>query len=222
MPFLAEFTMPSGTTYQFKDAYARNLIKELLNFHEWLGITTTPLTEGSTVNPITISGEQVTATEGDVATYQNDEFVYSSVGTWQKFANLSGLGALAFKNSASGSYTPAGTVSQPTFTGSELTSAGKFTPSGNISGAAVTMSKTTIKNNTSAGSMPTFTVSGETLIVTDGAVPTFEDVTVATDVDQVTQPTFAGTEGDVTVKGTPAGAVSQPTFSGTSATITVE
>jgi len=178
MPFLAEFTMPSGNTYQLKDEYARNLIKELLNFHEWLGITTTPLVDGSTTNPILISGEEVTATEGDVATYQNDEFVYSSVGTWQKFANLSGLGALAFKNSASGSYTPAGTVS----------------------GTAVTMSKTTVKNNTSAGSMPTFTVSGETLIITDGSVPTFEDVSVATDVNSVTDPSFSGTPATITVE----------------------
>jgi len=221
MPFLAEITMPSGNTYKLKDQEARDLIQQLFNYHEYLGVTTTPITEGSTTNPVTISGESVTAVAGDVVTYENQEFVWSSVGTWQNFANLFGLGALAFKDSASGNFTPSGTVSQPTFTGSELTSTGKFTPAGSVSGTAVTMSKTTIKNNTSAGSMPTFTVSGETLVITDGAIPTFSDVSVATDVDTVTDPSFSGTEGDVSVKGTPAGTVSQPTFSGSQGSVTV-
>ena len=48
------------------------------------------------------------------------------------FALSSGLGSLATKNSASGSYTPAGSVSQPTFTGSAMTSTGKFTPEGTV------------------------------------------------------------------------------------------
>ena len=185
--YFFELTMPSGNTYKIVDEGAREMISELLNFHEWLGITTTPLSEGATTNPITIDGQSVTAVQGDVATYQNEEFVFSSVGTWQKFGDLSGLGALAYKNTASGSFTPAGTCS----------------------GAAVTMSKATIKNMTNNGTlpsatMPTFTMNEHTLVITDGtfsagAVATFEDKTVATDVDSVTQPTFTGTQGTVTV-----------------------
>lgn len=231
MPFLAEITMPSGNIYKFKDEGARELIQQLFNYHEYLGVTTTPLSEGATTNPIIISGESVTAVSGDVATYENQEFVYSSVGTWQNFAKLFGLGALAFKDSASGSFTPSGTVSQPSFTGSEMTSSGKYTPAGSVSAPIVTMVKTTVKALKSSGAlpicvMPTFTVSGERLIITDGSytqgsLPTSEDVSVASDVDSVSAPTFTGTEGDLSVKGTPSGTVSQPTFSGTTDTVTV-
>lgn len=220
MPFLAEITLPSGNTYKFKDEEARELISQLLNFNRWLGVTTTPLTDGSTTNPILINGEDVTAVSGDVATYGTAEFIFNGT-IWQNFGDLSGLGSLAYKNNASGSYTPSGSVSQPSFSGTELTSSGKFTPSGSVSGTAVTMSKTNVMSNTNAGTLPTYTVSGETLTITSGALPTFEQVAVATDVDAITDPSFAGTEGDISVKGTPAGTVSQPTFSGNAATITV-
>lgn len=221
MADLARLTLPSGNTYNLKDSEAREMIRELLNVHEYLGVTTTPITDGSTTNPVVISGVSVTAVASDLVTYEHDEFVFSSVGTWQKFGDLTSLGALAYKNTASGNYTPAGTVSQPSFTGSELTSEGSYTPQGSVSGAAVTLSKKNIGSVTNAGSMPTYTVSNETLVITAGAVPTVETESVAEDVDTVTQPTFSGTAATLQVKGTPAGTVSQPTFSGTQDTITV-
>lgn len=221
MADLARLTLPSGNTYNLKDSEAREMIRELLNIHEYLGVTTTLITDGSTTNPVEISGVSVTAVASDLVTYEHDEFVFSSVGTWQKFGDLTSLGALAYKNTASGNYTPAGTVSQPSFTGSELTSEGSYTPQGSVSGAAVTLSKKNIGSVTNAGSMPTYTVSNETLVITAGAVPTVETESVAEDVDEVTQPTFSGTAATLQVKGTPAGTVSQPTFSGTQDTITV-
>lgn len=221
MADLARLTLPSGNTYNLKDSEAREMIRELLNVHEYLGVTTTPITDGSTTNPVVISGVSVTAVASDLVTYEHDEFVFSSVGTWQKFGDLTSLGALAYKNTASGNYTPAGTVSQPSFTGSELTSEGSYTPQGSVSGAAVTLSKKNIGSVTNAGSMPTYTVSNETLVITAGAVPTVETESVAEDVDTVTQPSFSGTAATLQVKGTPAGTVSQPTFSGTQDTITV-
>ena len=60
-PILYTITMPNGHIYDLGDAYARELIKELLNFHEWLGITTTPIEDGDTTNPILINGVEVTA-----------------------------------------------------------------------------------------------------------------------------------------------------------------
>lgn len=208
MPFLAEFTLPSGTVYKFKDSEARELISQLLNFNKWLGVTTTPLTDGATTNPITINGESVTAENGDVATYGSEEFIYNGT-IWQKFGDLSGLGSLAYKNSASGNYTPTGTVSKPTFTGT-------FTPAGTIAGSNVTLSKKTIGSVTDIGALPTYTVQGERLIVTAGVLPTVSEESVASDVDTVTQPTFTGTAGSVT------GDVSQPTFTGTQGTVTVQ
>lgn len=210
MADLATLTLPSGNTYSLKDAYARNLIAELFNFHAYLGVTTTPIEDNVTTSPVVvIAGESVTAVAGDCVTYDTEEFVYSTTGVWQKYANLTGLGALAFKNTASGDYTPTGTVSKPTFTGT-------FTPAGTITGSNVTLSKKTIGSVTDEGELPTYTVQGERLIITAGALPTVSEESVASDVDTITQPTFTGTAGSVT------GDVSQPTFTGIQGTVTVQ
>lgn len=221
MPFLAEITLPSGSVYKFKDEEARELISQLLNFNTWLGVTTTSLTDGATTNPITINGESVTATNGDVATYETEEFIFNGT-VWQKFGDLSGLGSLAYKNSASGNFTPAGTVSKPTFTGEVMQSTGTFTPAGTITGSNVTLSKKNIGSVTDPGTLPTYTVQGERLIIAAGALPTVSEESVASDVDTITQPTFTGTAGSVSVSGTPTGNVTQPTFSGVQGTITVQ
>lgn len=231
--YVYEVETPSGSVYKVVDEGARELIKELFNFHEYLGVTTSPITEGSTINPVIIDGESVTATAGDVVTLSTDatEWAFSSTGKWQKFGELSGLGKLAFKDSVSASYTPAGTVSQPTFTGteftpagtvsqptfsgSELTSTGSYTPAGTLSNVAV--GSKTIKQFKTQGTMPTFNVQNHRLIIGDGILPTGEDVSVG-DGSVTTQPTFSGTAATISVKGTPAGTVSQPTFSGTPVT----
>lgn len=201
-PLICTITMPSGNIYDVCDQGARDLIKELMNFREWLGITTSEVEDGSTLNPVTIGGEPVTAVAGDVVSRDSDhkDFIFSSTGVWQDFGELSGLGALAFKDSASGSYTPAGTVSQPSFTGTAVT------PAGSISSVKAFKTAGTLPTCL----MPTFTVSNGNLTITDGSytpgsLPEGEDVT----------PTFTGTEF------TPAGTVSQPNFTGTAASITV-
>jgi hypothetical protein len=164
-----------------------------------------------------IDGEEVTAVAGNVVTLSTDstEWIFSSTGKWQNFGKLSGLGALAFKDNASASYTPAGTVSQPTFSGSELTSNGSYTPAGTVSNVAV--GSKTIKQFKTQGSLTSFAVSNGILEITDGVLPTGEDVSVG-DGSVTTQPTFSGTAATISVKGTPAGTVSQPTFSGTPVT----
>lgn len=219
--YVFEVETPSGSVYKVVDQGARDLIKELFNFHEYLGVTTSAITEGSTINPVIIGGESVTATAGDVVTLSTDatEWAFSSTGKWQKFGELSGLGKLAFKDKVSASYTPAGTVSKPTFSGSEMTSTGSYTPAGNITEVAV--GTKTIKQFKTQGSMPTFNVQNHRLIIGDGELPTGEDVNVGSG-SVTTQPTFSGTAATISVKGTPAGTVSQPTFSGTAATLSVK
>ena len=64
--------------------------------------------------------------------YNKAEFVFDGT-KWNEFGDMSGLGDLALKDEATGSYTPEGTVSQPTFSGNELESTGKFTPDGTVS-----------------------------------------------------------------------------------------
>lgn len=246
VPELARITLPSGTTYNFKDQVARDLIDSLTGATTFIGVTTTALTDGSITNPITVGGESVTAETGNIVTYESKEFIWNG-SMWQEFGDLSALGSLAFKNSASGSFTPSGTVSQPTFTGGSLTSTGSFTPAGSVSTPTITVtpSTTTIKNPTSvtvaktidtaapgatapANAVTYYSVSGETLSLyqigyTTGASITTTNQTVATGISSATstQPTFTGTEGSVSVSGTPSGTVSQPTFTGTSGSVTV-
>lgn len=175
MPDISRITMPTGTTYEIKDASARSA-------KGWIGITTTVLTDGSTTNPITINGETVTATAGDITAYGAQEFIWNG-SAWQEFGtNLDDLGELAWEDTASGTFTPEGTVSKP-----------------NVS---VTPTTDTVQSVTDVGSMPTFTVSGETLVISAGAVPTLGTAkTVLTGVtaELDATPTFTGTAGTVTV-----------------------
>ena len=107
---------------------------------------------------------------------------------WHEFGDMTGLGSLATKNSASGSYTPAGSVSAPTV---NLTTAG--------STASITPIAT-------VGTLPelTTTVTNETLTISfsKGSLPTKgDDVTVKTGdaTYSATQPTFNGTAATITV-----------------------
>ena len=173
MPDISELKLPSGTVYQIKDTQARSA-------KNWIGITTTALTDGATTNPITINGQSVTAVEGNITSYDETEFIFNG-SAWQEFGDLSDLGTLAYKDSASGSYTPQGSVAAPDIT--------------------VTPATDTIKPVTDVGSMPTFTVSGETLIIGAGAVPTLgADKAFMTGASaSASAPAFTGTQGTVTV-----------------------
>lgn len=191
MANIKQITMPSGTTYDIVDAGARELIEQLDNYTDYLGVTTTELTDGSTTNPITIEGESVTAKKGNIVNYGSKEFIFNG-SAWQEFGDLSGLGALAFKNSASGSYTPTGSVSTPDVTVTPTTSS--ITPVSSV-------------GTLPTATMPTFTVSNDVLIIgtssfNAGTLPTLgEAVTVMT--------------------GATAALASAPTFTGTAATVTV-
>lgn len=132
MADISQIKLPNGTTYNIKDANARDRIAALEAFTTYLGVTTTALTDGATTNPITINGNSVTAASGNITLYGNKEFIFDGTH-WNEFGDLSALGDLAYKNSASGSYKPAGTVSQPTFTGDTLNSTGSFKPEGTVS-----------------------------------------------------------------------------------------
>lgn len=274
MADISQIKLPNGTTYNIKDANARKRIEALESFTTYLGVTTTALTDGATTNPITINGQNVTAQSGNIVLYGNQEFIFDGTH-WNQFGDLSSLGSLAYKNTASGSFTPAGTVSQPTFNGDTMNSTGSFTPAGSVkltnsnktaavsaaeSGAvtytpdgtvaAPTISvktagtTTTVNSITAVGTLPTYTVSGEVLTLTQGTLPTKgKNQTVKTGdaAYQATAPeftgtgvrlvtgnisvpssaSFSGTAGAVSVSGTPSGTVSQPTFTGTTGSVTV-
>ena len=190
-PTLQTITLPSGQQYDLVDAGARALISELEAYSEYLGVTTTELTDGATTNPITINGDSVTAKKGEIVNYGSKEFIFNGTA-WQEFGDLSALGALAYKSSASGSYTPAGSVSAPTITVTPTT--------GTVLGSVQTAG--TVPTCT----MPTYTVTGTDLAISagtfnSGSMPVFTDATVLTGASAAldANPTFTGTAATITV-----------------------
>lgn len=215
MPDISTITLPSGTTYDIKDATARSQIAALSGAMKYIGTTTTALTDGSTTNPITIGGESVTAVAGDVAIYGEKEFVFNGT-KWQEFGSTGSLKALAFKDSATGNVsvtgTPSGTVSTPTITvtpskstkyvASSASGGGSVTPG---SAAACTLPELTAtvqnENLTLGWSAGSFTANTPTAVT----LPTFSSASLVTGISSASasQPTFTGdaltSTGSVTV-----------------------
>lgn len=158
MADISKVTLPSGLTYDLKDKWARDQIASLSGYTYYMGVTTTALSDGSTTNPVIINGSSVTANTGGICTYQSKEFIWNGTA-WQEFGDLSALGDLAYADTASTKYTPAGSISG-SFTGSEsnvtvtatANANGNYQPSGSISGTTFTGASMT--------STGTFTPSG--------------------------------------------------------------
>lgn len=249
MPDISQITLPSGSTYNIKDNTARQDIEELRQSItggvHYLGPTTTALTDGATTNPITISGNSHSCANGDLVNYGDKEFLWDG-SKWHEMGDLGAFKALAYKDNASGTYTPAGTVSQPTFSGTPGTvsvtgavsgtiSAPTFTgttktvtvsgtPTGNVT---IASDKTGTKNYTPEGtvSTPTITVTPNTTTVNSitaiGSLPAFtatvSNENLAFTWDAGTLPTKGSNTTVAT--GIKSATASQPTFNGTSARI---
>lgn len=311
-PVISQITLPNGSTYDIKDATAREAIENINSFDYIIcsSAANTPKDVTWISGSATITGtlEASASTKGNIYLVPStngtkniyDEYItINTTGTtyvWELFGhtniNVDDLGDLAYKNSASASYTPAGSVSQPSFTGTSLTSTGNFTPqgsvtltsadststgaigylsaaSGSFTGSSMTStgnftpqgsvsvssagSTDTVYSITAVGTLPslTTTVSDENLTIgfSQGTLPTKgsaqtvktgdasysfsgtqgsvsvsgtpEGSVSVTGTTKYLTGSFSGTQGSVSVSGTPAGTVSQPSFSGTAATITV-
>lgn len=172
--YLSKLTI-SGNTYDLKDAEARQDIEDLKSSvtgaMHWAGYTTTALTDGATTNPITIDGESYTASAGDVVaiegdTYENEkEFVFNGT-KWQKMGPAGSFKALAFKDSASGNVTCAGSNadSAVSFSGTATETVLK-----GVDDAAVLPSFT--EGAFSAGTLPSFTEGS----FSAGSLPSFTE-----------------------------------------------
>ena len=228
MADISKITLPSGTEYNLKDAAAREAIDALSNYTAYLGVTSSNITDGDTTNPVTINNESVTATVGCIVTKSNKEFIFNGT-SWQEFGDLSGLGALAYKSNASGNITPAGTVSQPTFEGDEKSVSVSVTAAGTVSKPAVDVTPTSanVAKVTANGTAPSlsYTVQNEVLTISwnAGSMPTFGTESVLTGVtaELHENPTFTGSQVTGTGTYTPEGIVTQPTFTGTQGSVTV-
>ena len=166
-------------TLWLKDAQAwaeiEDIKSSITGAMHYAGVTTTAISDGATTNPITIGGESYTAKAGDVVIYGEMEYVFNGT-KWQEFGSTGSLKALAFKDSASGDYTPAGTnaASAVSFTGQ---TDGDFVTGYNDDGVAPSFTEGTF----SAGTLPSFTegtftaASLGTGFYTPGTAPSFTE-----------------------------------------------
>ena len=186
-PLISQITIPvdvegtiTNVTYDIKDAEARQMIEDIGHAIYWLGVTTTEITDGSETATVSIGGESKTATLGAMVSYDGSEFVWNG-SAWQELGK-NNFGDLAFKSSASASYTPAGSVTVTPAQADDTTAS--ITPFG------------------TAGTAPSMTVSGEVLTFNPGSV-----ATAGTPVDVVTASgavtataAFVGTGTTITVQ----------------------
>lgn len=193
-----------GVTYNIKDLKAREDIAALSSYTEYLGVTTTDLVDGVTTSPNVVIGEKtVIAKKGNIVTKGKKEFIYNG-NTWQEFGDLSALRALAFEDSASGSYTPAGRINS-TFTGTPATISVSGTATGTVSKPTFTGTQGSVSvKGTSTGSVDIKT-----------ATPTEGQTANYTPAGTVSKPTFTGTKATINVKGTPTGSVGVTAVAGT-------
>ena len=173
--------------YDIVDAGARELIAELEAYSDYLGVTTTELSDGDDTNPITIGGKSVTAVKGNIVNYGSKEFIFSG-SIWQEFGDLSALGALAYKDSASGSYTPAGTMTDPTVTigGTATAAAQSVTLGGTASAAAQSASV----GGTASAAAQTATVGGTASAAAQSISLTSSDVSIPNVTAVGSMPTY--------------------------------
>jgi len=202
MADISKITLPSGTTYDIKDAVARSQIEALTGGDAviFIGVSSVELTDGGNETPI-VGGAEKTPAAGQLFFYGTQEFIYGNDNKWHALGSLESLGALAYKNNASGTYntvasvsvttntttnktatvspaasgtttyTPDGSVSGITWAGASTTSTGKFTPSGSV----VTTNKTFSVTGTAAGNDPAdYTPEG------DVSAPTISIATAGT------------------------------------------
>lgn len=213
-PLISQITLPSGTTYDIADLAARAAAAGIAMVKctnaantpagvEWMSgttkITGTLAASANTTGKFYLVSVQ-TDPKDIYAEYVTviDDSVTPNAYSWEKIGttdiDLSDLGALAYKDSASATYTPAGTVGQAyfvgtgkkfVFTGSNSSFGGSFKPSGSI---AV---------NESSGSGTSYTPQGSIAVNASSGTGTSY-----TPEGTVSQPTFTGSQKSVSVSGT--------------------
>ena len=183
MADISIITLPSGSSYNLKDADARASIEKLKSnlgsLGNYRGVTTTELTDGATTSPISVkdgdSTVQVTPSNpGDwVVDSSNVSYIWTG-SQWDQIGSAGALKSLAYKDSASGSYTPSGTVTVSSV-GTQATITSSFTPKGTVSGSVtpkgsnasssvtITPTTTSVYSMTSEGSVTKGTVPSCTL-----------------------------------------------------------
>ena len=225
---IAHITLPTGSIYDIKDEAARNAIESiegtLAGGVSLIGTTTTALTDGAaTPTTIVINGSNHTVIKGNLVIYSKKEFLWDG-SQWIELGDLGAFKALAYKDTASATYTPAGTITQPTFTGSSAAvtitatanSSGNYQPAGTVTKPSFTGSSTTFSGSfTPAGTVTVTTLSTSNKSAT---VTSATGTATYTPSGTVTAPAFTGSNTTFSGAFTPAGSIS---FSTTNKTATV-
>ena len=186
-------------TFELKDAAAREATVGGIHFK---GVTTTALTDGATTASIQVGSPAAayTPAHGDIVAYLNKEFIYdkpgNDTGVWHEFGDISELGDLAAKSSASGSYTPAGdlddfdvtlTIDEGSYVMDDPSTDGGSVTAGSADSLTMNVSGSTLQISWTAGAP------------TEVTLPTFTQQDIVTGVTSVTQPSFDGDEETIEV-----------------------
>ena len=256
MPDISVWVSPNNTEYNFKDSAAREAIAAI-NGREWYVVTNaadTPYGVTWDNNGTTITGTLVASADTKSKIYfvpavtEEGKDIYSEWVTvsptantyvWEKFGttdiNVSSLGALAYKNTASGSFTPAGTiaVNAASGQGTSYTPEGEvqvnaasgsgtsYTPEGTVSAPAISVASAgttaTVKNPTKQTVAKTIQTAAPGASAPSNAITYFAVEGEKLKMYQIGYETGDSiTTEDVTVKtGDASYEASAPSFSGT-------
>ena len=227
-PYISKITLPNGQSYDIKDQEARDLIASIvaggLTFVVSADASNTPAGVKWEKDGNLVEGELVASSAtkayiylvphektGSTVDYYR-EYVTVNFGTeqspvwaWEYLGNtdidLSDLGDLAYKDSASGSTTLA-TADSGAFSNGTVTASATYTPAGNVS---VTLTQTSTAANLTTGdytpegsvSKPNITVTPSTASAVnktaDGTVSAGTAASFTQGTDQFTAPTWSAT-----------------------------
>ena len=239
--YISKITLPNGDNFLIKDQAARQDIQTLKDtvvgtthyrgtadaIQSSISGTNKSMRDGATSNGniVMTDGTTLTPQNGDIIIIGTSgtneaapkEYIFKltsstgPTGVWNEFGSTGSLKALAFKDNATASYTPRGTINALTFTGTAATISSTYKPVGTIS-------------------TPSFT--GTTATITVTSEPLQSDVTISTASSgsanytpdgTISRPTFTGSSSTVRLTSgtgpggetnyTPEGSNSAPTLS---------
>lgn len=165
--WISKITLPSGNTYNLKDRKARELIAALEGGSYFLGISSTPITEGSTTATITVGGEEKEASNGNIAIYGKKEFIFDG-SKWSEFGDLTAIQLTVEKDNVLGEGTTiTASPSSVSFSGSTTDVAlGEATTfaltNGSVSHGTPSKDNVLGEATTFTASAPTITLGGTT------------------------------------------------------------
>lgn len=211
MPDLSKITLPSGSTYDLKDAIARQMISQLNQF-TYEVVSELPTASASTMYKIYLVAASTPGTQDiyeeyitiDKGASASPRYIWEKFGTitppdLTDYAKWSDLGALATKDSASG--TVAGIPKTFTTTTTVATSSSKsVSVSGTTAGSvSVTKGAVEIKPSSTGTAANKYTPAGSVSVSTAGSTTTIKNPTsknVVTDMS-VANPSATAATGEL-------------------------